>query len=452
MIKFIMLLAMEVDILNIYKLESLMWNPIKQYNFNNKSSKKSKFCRVYIKPQKGETFFQNLKQIGLNPDNDMIILYKNNLDKNDNTFQKNFNLNIDFIKNNILSIEQENKIYYFLRINNVLFITHCNENYMYIDSIKDREDLLGWKINPSDKFGYRKIKVKGKVIDNFHSGVDLPAKNGTIIKFTHNNGIVKKVKSSGYNGGYGLNVLIDCGNFEIMYAHLSDTNVKKGDVISNGTIIGKVGNTGWSYGAHLHLEFRIKINICHPSTIYADKRKNKKGYIVVDPLNPIFKSIVNNEQLKIINSNIVYTNNIIKNLHVSNSNIELFISEKKEIIKERKNQSKIKETIKKVKNQLEKITEKSMNNKNNQTSQRIKEKPIINLEKKHPIIFQSKLISQKSILKKEKNHISKENNTIKNKFINKVKMKNSKISNIKNSRIKENANTRKILELKKNAW
>ena len=31
-------------------------------------------------------------------------------------------------------------------------------------------------------------------------------------------------------------------------------------------------------------------------------------------------------------------------------------------------------------------------------------------------------------------------------------MKNSKISNIKNSRIKENANTRKILELKKNAW
>ena len=434
-----MLLAMEGKISNIFGIESFVSTHIKQENIYNKTFEKNKFCRVRIKPKKEETFFQNLKVIGLNPDEHMIILYKNHLDQN--TFQITTNLNIDSIKNNILSIEQGDKIYYFLKINNITFISDSNENYMYIDSIKDREHLLGWKIKPSDKFGYRKIKVKGKIIDNFHSGVDLPAKNGTIIKFTHGTGIVKKVESNGYNGGYGLCVLIDCGDFEMMYAHLSDINVKKGDKIFNGDIIGKVGNTGWSYGAHLHLEFRVKLNRYDNSSLCMDKRKNKRGYIVVDPLNPIFKSIISSQQKKMIDSNIIYINNITKDLHVDNSNTELLVSQKQT-------------TVRKINDQPRKIRIKSTSNKNIPISQKtIKKISIENLEeKKSPIKSQSRLIQQKSILKKEKIYTSKQNNNIKKRFINKMNNKNSKVTSMKNIKIKENASVRRMLESKKNAW
>ena len=52
-------------------------------------------------------------------------------------------------------------------------------------------------------------------------------------------------------------VIVDHNNgYETYYAHLSEINVQVGDVLAKGDVLGKVGNTGFSTGPHLHFEVR----------------------------------------------------------------------------------------------------------------------------------------------------------------------------------------------------
>jgi murein DD-endopeptidase MepM/ murein hydrolase activator NlpD len=65
------------------------------------------------------------------------------------------------------------------------------------------------------------------------------------------------VESAGPNGGYGNCVRIKhINNLETIYGHLSHINVRPGQKVSVGDIIGKVGSTGRSTGSHLHYEVR----------------------------------------------------------------------------------------------------------------------------------------------------------------------------------------------------
>ena len=85
-----------------------------------------------------------------------------------------------------------------------------------------------------------------------HSGVDFTAKKGTAI-FASGDGVVFKVKKS--FTGYGKHVIIDHGfGYKTLYAHMSAFKVKKGQKVKRGDVIGLVGNTGTSTGAHLHYE------------------------------------------------------------------------------------------------------------------------------------------------------------------------------------------------------
>ena len=60
---------------------------------------------------------------------------------------------------------------------------------------------------------------------------------------------------AGWHYSYGYYVLIDHGNgFKTRYAHCSKLNVKVGQRVAQGEYIADVGNTGNSYGAHLHFE------------------------------------------------------------------------------------------------------------------------------------------------------------------------------------------------------
>jgi murein DD-endopeptidase MepM/ murein hydrolase activator NlpD len=88
-----------------------------------------------------------------------------------------------------------------------------------------------------------------------HLAIDIAAGEGDPV-YAADNGVVTKV-ASGYNSGYGNYIMIDHGNGYItLYAHLSQTNVSRCQSVYAGNIIGWAGNTGNSFGAHLHFELR----------------------------------------------------------------------------------------------------------------------------------------------------------------------------------------------------
>lgn len=89
-------------------------------------------------------------------------------------------------------------------------------------------------------------------IRKFHYGIDFTAPTGTEIYVT-GDGKVEKVESS--KRGYGNNIIVDHGyGYKTQYAHLDGFNVRKGQIVKRGDVIGFVGNTGLSTAPHLHYE------------------------------------------------------------------------------------------------------------------------------------------------------------------------------------------------------
>jgi murein DD-endopeptidase MepM/ murein hydrolase activator NlpD len=89
-----------------------------------------------------------------------------------------------------------------------------------------------------------------------HEGIDISAPRGTPIVAAKDGIVVVTGRKAGY-GGYGNTVEIkhDDG-FTTRYAHLSKMEVKEGDVVKAGDIIGFVGCTGRCTGPHCHFEIR----------------------------------------------------------------------------------------------------------------------------------------------------------------------------------------------------
>jgi len=89
---------------------------------------------------------------------------------------------------------------------------------------------------------------------HIHRGVDYAAPTGTPT-YTVGDGVVE---FAGVQGGYGNVVIVrHANNHSTVYAHLSRIQVRKGQIVTQGQVIGAVGSTGWSTGPHLHFEFRI---------------------------------------------------------------------------------------------------------------------------------------------------------------------------------------------------
>lgn len=87
-----------------------------------------------------------------------------------------------------------------------------------------------------------------------HTGVDFGCDRGTSVYAT-GDGVVELAVGSGYNGGYGYQVLVNHGfGYKTRYAHLSKVLVKPGERVTRGQVIAETGNTGRSTGPHLHYE------------------------------------------------------------------------------------------------------------------------------------------------------------------------------------------------------
>lgn len=94
-----------------------------------------------------------------------------------------------------------------------------------------------------------------------HTGTDIGVPIGSSI-YAISDG---KVILSGWNGGYGYQVKVQHSNGMITtYAHCSKLLVKKGQIVEQGDIIAKSGNTGNSTGPHLHVEFIINGEFKNP--------------------------------------------------------------------------------------------------------------------------------------------------------------------------------------------
>lgn len=120
---------------------------------------------------------------------------------------------------------------------------------------------IGGKI--TSPFGWRTHPIFKRKI--FHSGVDIGAPYGSAIRAANSG----KVIFVGWYSGYGKVVIINHGNINgvptsTLYAHMSATCVAKGANVSRGTVVGKVGTTGYSTGPHLHFEVRQKGNPVNP--------------------------------------------------------------------------------------------------------------------------------------------------------------------------------------------
>ncbi|QZT36638.1 M23 family metallopeptidase [Halosquirtibacter xylanolyticus] len=103
-------------------------------------------------------------------------------------------------------------------------------------------------------------------IPKFHYGMDFAAPIGTEIFSTGNGKVTKVIKSK---VGYGLHVLVDHGfGYETLYAHMSKFNVKKGQKVHRGDVIGYVGSTGKSTGPHLHYEVHKNKRAVNPQNFY----------------------------------------------------------------------------------------------------------------------------------------------------------------------------------------
>jgi len=126
-------------------------------------------------------------------------------------------------------------------------------------------------------FGLR-IHPYYKIV-KFHYGMDFTAPAGTDVYATGDGSVIGKISSK---RGLGNHIIIDHGfGYVSVYAHLSDFNVKIGQKVKRGDVIGYVGNTGTSVGNHLHYE--IKLN-----------------GVNIDPVNYYFEDLSAEEYVRMI--------------------------------------------------------------------------------------------------------------------------------------------------------
>jgi murein DD-endopeptidase MepM/ murein hydrolase activator NlpD len=126
----------------------------------------------------------------------------------------------------------------------------------------------------SSPFGYRWGRP--------HEGADLAADCGTPIYAAHAGTVVL----ARYNGGFGLAVFIDHGDgVQTVYGHSSELLVSEGQEVAAGDPIARVGNTGYSFGCHLHFEVHIDGTAVDPVPWLQER-----GVDLVEGTDPLYTS------------------------------------------------------------------------------------------------------------------------------------------------------------------
>jgi murein DD-endopeptidase MepM/ murein hydrolase activator NlpD len=128
---------------------------------------------------------------------------------------------------------------------------HIDRYQRTLLTVPVRKPVSG-EVDMSSPFGVRTDPFNGRPA--MHTGIDLRGDVGEPVHATADG----KVSIAGREGGYGNMIEIDHGNgFSTRYGHLSEIDVKVGQQVRIGQVVGRIGSTGRSTGPHLHYETRI---------------------------------------------------------------------------------------------------------------------------------------------------------------------------------------------------
>ncbi len=241
-----------------------------------------------VPDMEGETYTLSIQQGDLDDDNSGSVYYWNLIDENFifnfyNEYMINTNNNTSENTDKINEIIDEIYMYYAYLLEsedtNAYFRPLNSDGSFWWPVGSSETTVVGNKImatgapaltSISSNFGWRNIGGKR----SFHGGIDISgegqvnvhnviaAKGGVVVyptsisqtQFADHEG---SAYGNNDGGGYGNYVKIDHGNGEYtLYAHMAQNSVTvmAGDVVEQGQVIGKVGHTGSSTGAHLHFE------------------------------------------------------------------------------------------------------------------------------------------------------------------------------------------------------
>jgi murein DD-endopeptidase MepM/ murein hydrolase activator NlpD len=138
-------------------------------------------------------------------------------------------------------------------------LTSLARDNAVLNSVPTTKEVL-WKgkfrypvDNPvvTDTYGYSRLTVATTIS---HKGTDFRAPTGTPV-YAMNSGIVRIARNF---TAYGNAVIIDHGfGIQTMYMHMSELDVKEGDRVEKGGLLGMSGDTGYAEGPHLHISVKI---------------------------------------------------------------------------------------------------------------------------------------------------------------------------------------------------
>ncbi len=119
----------------------------------------------------------------------------------------------------------------------------------------------GWRL--SSNYGYRADPFTG--VRSFHTGTDFAITKGTPVR----SAMSGTVSTVGYSSVYGYYVIVNHGNgYQTLYAHFMEAApVTKGQSVSQNSVIGYVGSTGYSTGNHLHFSVYKDGKLVNPKTV-----------------------------------------------------------------------------------------------------------------------------------------------------------------------------------------
>lgn len=155
-----------------------------------------------------------------------------------------------------------------------------NDCYSRSNDLTKLKDTV-WLCLEGDSTGGFTMPIDGPVTSRykyrngkFHNGIDLDLVTGDTVVCAFD-GVVRYAQSN--SGGYGNLVIIRHYNgLETYYAHLSKLLVFSGQRVSSGEVLGLGGNTGHSFGSHLHFEVRFYDSSMNPEELIDFKKKELK--------------------------------------------------------------------------------------------------------------------------------------------------------------------------------